>query len=52
MSRAWKASKEELADTFAVPGRRLTNLEPLLDNLKDFIVKEEFSGRTASTSEW
>ena len=47
--RAWKASKEEVADTFAIPGRRLTNLEPLLDNLKDLIVKEEFSGRTASS---
>jgi hypothetical protein len=47
--RSWKASKEEVADTFAIPGRRLTNLEPLLDNLRDFIVKEEFSGRTASS---
>ena len=47
--RSWKASKEEVADTFAIPGRRLTSLEPLLDNLKDFIVKEEFGGRTASS---
>lgn len=47
--RSWKATKEEVADAFAIPGRRLTNIEPLLDSLKDLIVKEEFSGRTASS---
>src|SRR5947207_11721300 len=47
--RSWKASKEVVADTFAIPGRRLTNVEPLLESLKDLIVKEEFSGRAASS---
>jgi hypothetical protein len=48
--RPWKASKEDVADAFRIPGRRLVNLEPLLDALGDLIVKEEFSGRQ-STSE-
>ena len=48
--RPWKASKEDVADAFRIPGRRLVNLEPLLDALSDLIVKEEFSGRQ-STSE-
>jgi len=46
----WKATKEEVADTFAIPGRRLTNLEPMLDSLKDLIVKEDFSGRTSQST--
>ncbi len=45
----WKATKEEVADAFAIPGRRLTNIEPLLESLKDLIIKEEFSGRAASS---
>ena len=48
--QSWKATKEEVADTFAIPGRRLTNLEPLLDSLKDLIVKEDFSGRTSQST--
>jgi len=47
--RPFIATKEEVADTFVIPGRRLTNIEPLLDNLKDFVSKEEFGGRTASS---
>lgn len=47
--RPFVATKEEVADTFVIPGRRLTNIEPLLENLKDLIVKEEFSGRSASS---
>ena len=47
--RSWKASKEEVAETFAIPGRRLTNIEPLLDSLGDLVHKEEFGGRTASS---
>lgn len=47
--RSWKATKEEVADILAIPGRRLTNIEPLLESLKDLIVKEEFSGRVASS---
>lgn len=47
--RSFVATKEEVADTFAIPGRRLTNIEPLLENLKDLIIKEEFSGRSASS---
>ena len=47
--RSWKATKEEVAETFAIPGRRLTNIEPLLDSLRDLVHKEEFGGRTASS---
>src|SRR5437764_12682194 len=47
--RSWKATKEEVAETFAIPGRRLTNIEPLLDSLPDLVHKEEFGGRTASS---
>lgn len=47
--RSWKATKEEVADIFAIPGRRLTNIEPLLESLKDLIAREEFGGRTASS---
>ncbi len=46
----WKATKEEVADTFAIPGKRLTNLEPLLDSLKDLIIKADFSGRTSQST--
>jgi hypothetical protein len=47
--RPYVATKEEVAETFAIPGRRLTNIEPLLENLKGLVVKEDFSGRTASS---
>jgi hypothetical protein len=47
--RPFIATKEEVADTFVIQGRRLTGIEPLLENLKDFVVKEAFSGRTASS---
>jgi len=47
--RSFVATKEEVAETFAIPGRRLTGIEPLLENLKDLVIKEEFSGRTASS---
>lgn len=47
--RPWKASKEDIADAFRIPGRRLVNLEPLIDVLGDLIVKEEFSGRQSSS---
>lgn len=44
--RPWKATKEAVADALQIPGRRLTNLDPLLDALSDLIVKEDFSGRS------
>jgi hypothetical protein len=47
--RPFVATKEEVADAFVIPGRRLTNIEPLLENLKDLIIKEEFSGRSPSS---
>jgi len=47
--RPFIATKEEVADTFVIQGRRLTGIEPLLENLKDFVIKEAFSGRTASS---
>ena len=42
-------NKEEVAATFAIPGKRISNIEPLIENLKYLIVKEEFSGRSASS---
>lgn len=45
--RSWKASKEAVADALQIPGRRLTNLDPLLDALSDLIVKEDYSGRSS-----
>ena len=43
--RPWKATKEAVVDALGIPGRRIANLEPLLDALSDLIVKEDFSGR-------
>lgn len=47
--RSWVAGKEEIADAFRIPGRRLTNLESLLDVLDPLIEKEDFSGRRADS---
>lgn len=47
--RSYEASKEEVATVFAIPGKRLGNIEPLIENLKHLIVKEDFSGRTAAS---
>src|SRR5579875_767788 len=49
-SRPFNTTKEEVADVFMIPGRRLTNIEPLLDNLKELIIREEFSGRSATSA--
>lgn len=48
----WVATKDNVADTFSVPGRRLTTLEVLVDALEDMGILEliNFSGRS-STSE-
>ncbi|MCO5213639.1 MAG: hypothetical protein M9936_28400 [Caldilinea sp.] len=48
--RSWIAGKEEVADAFRIPGRRLTNLESLLDVLDPLIEKEDFSGRRADST--
>ncbi|HXR65824.1 MAG TPA: hypothetical protein VN729_07870, partial [Ktedonobacteraceae bacterium] len=47
--RSYEATKEEVATTFAIPGKRLGHIEPLIENLKYLIIKEEFSGRSASS---
>lgn len=47
--QSWKVTKEEVAGAFGIPGKRLVNIEPLLDSLKDLVVKEEFGGRSASS---
>ncbi|MGH2506115.1 MAG: hypothetical protein ACRDHZ_01630, partial [Ktedonobacteraceae bacterium] len=47
--RSYEASKEEVATVFAIPGKRLGNIEPLIENLKHLIIKEDFSGRTAAS---
>jgi hypothetical protein len=47
--RFYEASKEEVATIFAIPGKRLSNIEPLIENLKHLIVKEDFSGRTSAS---
>ncbi len=47
--RPWKATKDQVADVFRIPGRRLVNLEPLLDALGDLMLKEEFGGRLPSS---
>lgn len=47
--RSWTATKEAVADAFRIPGRRLTNLEALLDTLEDLIEREEFSGRSPTS---
>jgi hypothetical protein len=43
--RPWSSTKEHVADAFRIPGRRLTNLESLLDVLDPLIAREDFSGR-------
>jgi uncharacterized protein YoxC len=45
----WETTKENAADAFTIPKRSLTRLETLLDSLEDMIVKEEYSGRRASS---
>lgn len=47
--RAWTTTKDAVADAFRIPGRRLTNLESLLDVLDPLILKEKFSGRTSDS---
>lgn len=47
--RPWKSTKEAVADALQIPGRRLTNLDPLLDALSDLLVKEDFSGRSSGS---
>jgi hypothetical protein len=47
--RPWNTTKDKAADAFRIPGRRLTNLEPLLDILDDLIEKVDFSGRTTDS---
>jgi len=47
--RQWNTTKDKAADSFRIPGRRLTNLEPLLDSLDDLIEKVEFSGRATDS---
>ena len=47
--RPWETTKERAADTFTIPKRSLTRLETLLDGLENLIVKEEYSGRQASS---
>lgn len=47
--RSWQTTKEEAADAFTIPNLSLTRLETLLDSLEDLIVKEEYSGRKASS---
>lgn len=47
--RPWETTKDKAADAFRIPGRRLTNLEPLLDTLDDLIEKVDFSGRTTDS---
>lgn len=47
--RPWETTKEDVADAFTVPNRSLTRLETLLDGLEDLIIKEEYSGRQASS---
>lgn len=47
----WITTKESVADTFGVPGRRLTTLEVLLDGLENAGILERinFSGRTGTS---
>lgn len=47
--RSYEATKEEVATIFAIPGKRLGNIEPLVENLKYLVAKEDFSGRTATS---
>jgi hypothetical protein len=47
--RPWIATKEEVADALRIPGKRLTNLEGLLDTLDDFLERKDFSGRSAGS---
>jgi len=47
--RSWETTKEGAADAFTIPNLSLTRLETLLDSLEDLIVKEEYSGRRASS---
>lgn len=48
--RPWETTKEYAADAFTIPNRSLTRLETLLDGLEHLIIKEEYSGRQASSS--
>lgn len=45
----WETTKENAADVFGIPGRRIANLEPLFDGLRELIIPEEYSGRSASS---
>jgi len=49
--RPWSASKEEVADTFHIAGRKLTTLEVLVDALSSngLLEKVQFSGRSSSS---
>lgn len=47
--RAWRSTKEAVADAFHIPGRSLTRLETLLATLENLIDKEEFSGRSPTS---
>lgn len=47
--RPWETTKEDAADAFTIPNRSLTRLETLLDGLESLIIKEEYSGRQASS---
>jgi len=47
--RAWRTTKEAVADAFHIRGRKLSRLETLLNTLDDLIIKEDFSGRSPSS---
>lgn len=46
--RSWETTKSKAADAFRIPRLSLTRLDTLLNELKDFIIKEDYSGQPDS----